>query len=190
MVRLLLVRHLPTAENHAGRFLGRRDLPALVPDGVAPLALTGEGPPRVFTSPLDRARTTAAALFPDLPARVDERLIERSFGAWEGCTRAQVAELQPDAVGEGGALDLNRTPRGGESVEALCARVGAFLVEVAASEGSPAVAVAHAGVILAALALVRAPGAPVDWDRPVPHATPLALEVPAGWRPWAPRARR
>lgn len=181
MVRLLLVRHFPTAENHAGRFLGRRDLPALVPDGVAPLDLGR--PPVVFTSPLARARTTAAALFPDVPARVDARLIERSFGAWEGCTRGQVAALQPDAVGEGGVLDLNRTPRGGESVEALCARVGAFLAEVAASEGSPAVAVAHAGVILAALALVRAPGAPVDWRRSVPYATPLTLEVPAGWRP-------
>ena len=61
---ILLARHGQTSENAAGRILGRRD-PPLSDAGRAEAAalaasLRGEGLQAIWTSPLRRARETAA----------------------------------------------------------------------------------------------------------------------------------
>lgn len=103
---LFVVRHGESTCNEVNRFAGAIDVP-LTPLGEAQAreaARLWDGPPPeiVFTSPLQRARRTAAILVPDAgpaanaPIRqvVDERLTERHFGDF---TLRNKAFLQGDA---------------------------------------------------------------------------------------------
>lgn len=144
----VLIRHAPTAA--PGRYLGRTDLPAVLPEpeALGPLwdALGGIG--HVYASPLIRARQTAGALFPELRAVVDADLAEQDFGAWENKRYADVG--MPEGLDAAGLAALN--PPDGESFSALCGRVGPALERLrAAHAGDTLAVVAHAGVIRAAL---------------------------------------
>ena len=97
-IRLAVLRHGPTEWNAARRLQGRTDIP-LSPAGRTAGAAWGlpeiEGIDwhawRSYTSPLARCRETADVMLRGmgLPrASVDDRLIERGFGAWEGETLA------------------------------------------------------------------------------------------------------
>src|SRR5512142_2000944 len=88
-LRIAFLRHGPTDWNEEGRIQGRIDMP-LSAAGRSKMA--GLLPPagferaRAFTSPLARARETAALLgFPG--AVPDARLAEHNWGEWEGLTR-------------------------------------------------------------------------------------------------------
>lgn len=80
---LLLVRHGETAANARGHLLGRADVPLSATGLTQAAALARWLPPAdlVVSSPLQRARQTAAAL--GLPVRVDERWIERDYGPYD-----------------------------------------------------------------------------------------------------------
>src|SRR6185436_12672354 len=87
MTRLVILRHAPTAWNRDKRLQGRTDV-ALDEEGVAVAARWKIDPDwasyRILSSPLQRARMTAAILFPDAEIGVDSRLVEMDFGGWEG----------------------------------------------------------------------------------------------------------
>lgn len=100
---LLLVRHGETHWNAQNRWQGQHDVP-LSPRGRCQARQLGQrlkriwdqeapalpGPPdAVFASDLTRAFETAATLT-TLPIQTLPALRERSFGAWEGLTRAEV----------------------------------------------------------------------------------------------------
>lgn len=103
---------------------------------------------RVLSSPLRRAALTAAAIFPDAAIEHDPRLMERHLGAWQGQVKTAVREHRPEAFTATGTLDLRVTPPGGESFDALCARVGAVLAQIATGPEAETVAVvAHNGVL-------------------------------------------
>lgn len=152
-----MLRHGRTAWNLERRIQGRTDIP-LAPEGRR--ELTGARVPvdiagaRWFTSPLLRARETAALL--GAPAAIaDERLTEMDFGAWEGQTHAQIASRDPAGLARQEARGLDMRPPGGETPREVQARLIAFLD---ARDGpDPVVAVSHKGVIRAALALAS------DW---------------------------
>ncbi|MEJ0027559.1 MAG: histidine phosphatase family protein [Rhizomicrobium sp.] len=153
-MRIAFLRHGPTDWNAEGRIQGRIDMP-LSAAGRAKMA--GLLPPegferaRAFTSPLVRARETAALLgFPD--AVPDARLAEHHWGEWEGLTREEImARDGADAfVRAGSAIDF--TPKGGESTRALLARVAGFLRDAARDERD-AIAFAHRGVLRSAYTL-------------------------------------
>lgn len=145
---VVLVRHGRTAWNRT-RFLGRRDLlldatgvaqaARAAVDGVALLAGV-PGPVTVWSSPLQRARATAAPLAAALgvDVRVHDDLVELDCGAWEGREKAEVGRkvstLPPD----------ERVP-GGESAADVWARLHRFLDETGlARDGhDPAVVVGH-----------------------------------------------
>lgn len=102
--RIVVLRHGRTAWNVAGRFQGRNhpDDPALDDVGLAQAeqagrALAGSGATLLVTSPLRRARQTAAAVAAatGLEATADERLAEQAFGVWEGLTRPEIVERYP-----------------------------------------------------------------------------------------------
>ena len=164
---LFAVRHGQTDWNLAGRAQGQADRPLTDigraqaersaqllkrhagRGGLEPSALP------VFTSPLGRARETAdiigAVLGSARPAAVDERLIELSFGRWEGMT---AAEMKADDPVHRRARRNDRwgvAPPDGESYADLSVRVGDFLSSV----DGPAIIVTHLGV-LRLLALLRA----------------------------------
>ena len=99
---LVLWRHGQTDYNLEGRIQGRVDIPLndIGRDQAASAApdLVALNPAAIFSSPLERARQTAEVLASaiGLGVHVDNRLAERSFGRWEGLSRAQIEERWPE----------------------------------------------------------------------------------------------
>ena len=159
-VRLLLVRHGTTTAVRAAAFPLDEPLDAR---GEAELrALAPELPrdPDVRRSPSARCGASAALLgHPD--ARVEAPLGEVGFGRWAGRTLAEVHGEDAEAAVAWMTDPAFAPPGGGESLEALVARVGGWLDALAADEpGRPVVALTHGGVVRAAV--VHALGAPAD----------------------------
>ncbi|HZT86343.1 MAG TPA: histidine phosphatase family protein [Stellaceae bacterium] len=168
MTLLALIRHFPTDWNETGRLQGRRDPPLCAqspPLCRLPPDLNGFG---WLSSPLRRAVETAHRLGVPEP-RIKPRLVEMSWGEWEGRTLAELrACLGPEmAAMEARGLDL-RAPHG-ESPREVQARVAPLLAETAAS-GKPTAAVTHKGVIRAVFALAtgwdmrQKPPCRLDWS--------------------------
>lgn len=102
--RILLIRHGQTAWNVERRFLGRTDIP-LDDVGIDQAARLGRrlaGTPlaAVWSSPLARARQTAAAIGHALPEarRIEPGLMEMDMGELEGLSGAAFVERYPDLV--------------------------------------------------------------------------------------------
>jgi broad specificity phosphatase PhoE len=179
-MRIALLRHGPTEWNEEGRIQGRLDMPlsAAGREKMAALAPPkGFENARAFSSPLSRARETAELLgLRDVT--VDARLSEHNWAQWEGLTRAEILTRDGEDAFERAGKGIDFTPLGGERTADLVARVRAFLVDVAA-EDSPAIAVAHRGVLRSAYAIAT------NWQMltPMPDALDLSkvlvLEVSA-----------
>jgi probable phosphoglycerate mutase len=169
-MRVAFVRHGPTEWNARQRIQGRIDIP-LSPEGRAKMAKLappeGFAEARPFSSPLSRARETAALLGLQDPV-LDDRLVEHDWGTWEGLTRPEIlARDGEDAfVRAGSGADF--TPPGGERTSDLVARVRSFLADVAKDDGD-AIAIAHRGILRSAYAIAT------DWQMltPMPDALDL-----------------
>jgi probable phosphoglycerate mutase len=175
------IRHAPAAGNLDGRFMGRLDVKVDAEGLTQARALEGTvDADLVISSPLRRAAHTAVALFPDHDIRLDERLAERDFGAWQGREKAEVRAEHPDAFTAAGTLDLTVTPPDGEALADLFARVHAVLQELADGPPEQRVAlVAHNAVLRSArilLGLLTVEQASVT---PEPFAQPSLLRVDA-----------
>ena len=159
MTTVLLVRHGPTEWNELGRIQGRADVD-LSPRGrdmVASWQLpAGWEMARVLSSPLRRARETAAILTGRTP-ELDERLIEMDWGSFVGRRLSELRAANPDAMAANEARGLDFRPPGGESPREVCARLHALLGELA-EDPQPVIAVCHKGVIRAAVVLAT------GWD--------------------------
>jgi len=159
MTRLILIRHAPTPWNREKRLQGRTDV-ALDKAGEA-WVKTWRLPPEakgvpVVASPLSRAWRTAALLIHDRPA-IDPRLIEMSYGTWEG---ERLPDLRQRLGAEMAAMEARGwdfSAPGGESPRTVLARLMPWVKEVAA-QGSDTLAVCHNGVIRALI------GAATGWD--------------------------
>jgi broad specificity phosphatase PhoE len=187
MTLLALIRHMPTVWNKEGRLQGQHDTP-LDPDAIPswrlPTALAGF---RFLASPLIRAQETAARL--GVIPRVDPRLIEMSWGEWEGFTLAELRASFADIDElEAQGLDF-RTP-GGESPRDVQQRLRPLLAEIAAS-GAPTAAVTHKGIIRPVFALATGwdmlgkPAYRLDWSSvhlfrlgPTGHPSIERLNIP------------
>ena len=183
-MKIAFLRHGPTAWNEAGRIQGHADIP-LSDAGLARM-MTLRMPftcPRIYCSPLLRARQTAEALALREPI-LDARLREQNWGDWEGLTRDEIlARHGADAfLNVGSARGEEFRPSGGESTGELHARVSAFLKDAAADD-SDAVVVAHLGVVRAAYTLAT------GWamDTPMPPELDISkillLSLDAGGMP-------
>lgn len=171
---LLFVRHGSTEWTvPPSRYQGRTDMPLSargrteaedVADRLRTIKLDA-----IYSSPLRRTRETALALAVGRrPVRfeTDRRLIELSYGDWEGRRHAQVAEDDADALAAWAAGTT--PPPGGESRSSLIRRVGDFLDDIV-GQGTVAL-VTHKEVIRAgaiALGLLHPAGY-------------LMLDVPCG----------
>ena len=171
MTWIAFIRHGPTAWNAVGRVQGRSDIP-LSPEGraevarwVVPADLAGWA---WVASPLRRAVETAHLLGArDLA--LEERLVEASWGAWEGRTLADLRQDSATGMSERESRGLDFHPPGGESPRDVQARVEPWLAEVAEG-GRPMIAVTHKGVIRAVYALAT------GWD--MTTKSPLKLDLP------------
>jgi alpha-ribazole phosphatase len=154
-VQVFLIRHPPPIVD-PGVCYGRLDVDCRDPDLVAdelrsclPAGLA------VHSSPLRRALRLARELSPRV--RIDPRLAEIDFGAWEGQRWENIDRQEIDAW----AADIfGFTPPGGESVAALYARACDF----AAALKEDAIVVTHAGVMRALAGYWRRLP-PDDWLR-------------------------
>jgi len=169
-VCIAFVRHGPTDWNSGHRLQGRADIQlsdqgrAEVSQWRLPPCLAGI-PWRV--SPLRRAVETAGLLGISTPV-IEPRLIEMSWGEWEGERVADLRARLGTEMRDNEARGLDMTPPGGESPRQVQDRLRPFLRELV---GGPALtgAVSHKGVIRAVLALATGwdmrdkPDTRLDW---------------------------
>lgn len=148
--RLLLLRHGQTELSVHRRYSGRGD-PELTELGHRQAAAAAArlaampGISAVLTSPLRRARQTAAAVAEatGAPLVVRDALTETDFGSWEGLTFAEARALDPELHARWlGSTDV--APPGGECFDEVGERVLAELAEVlAAYPATTVVLVSH-----------------------------------------------
>ena len=176
MTRIALLRHFPTRWNAERRLQGQVDIP-LTEEARARLAGLDLPPPwdaaRIVASPLSRAEETARLLARGRPVALDARLVEMSWGAWEGLL-AEALVADPGSgyvhVEEWG---WHRRPPEGESPWEVWQRVRPLLAELAA-DGRPAVLIGHRAAMRVILA--RAWG--WDYDAPEPFRIKRARLYP------------
>lgn len=142
-MRLYIIRHGETSWNRERRLQGRSDI-ALNEKGRALARATAEGMKHIpfdmaFTSPLMRARETAQILIGEraVPVVEDERIIEISFGAYEG-TRWTEKEITSEQT-RGAAYEITNffyhperytPPENGETLQQLAARTADFMKDL------------------------------------------------------------
>lgn len=134
----------------------------------------------VYTSPLLRARQTAAAVAGGRPLHVLDDLIELYGGAWDGLPFDVIHARYPEYFVHGAAVSC---PPGGESDAHGLARARAALAQVDARTQTCAAIVAHSGINR--LLLCDLLGRPMREKRQLPHgyAAVSLLEKRGGvWR--------
>lgn len=164
---LILVRHGQTEANARGLLLGRAD-PPLTETGCAQahaLVAVLPRPARIVSSPLRRARQTAAILA--CPTRdgattveVDARWVEMDYGDLDGKPASALGAESWRTWRE----DPHFVPAGGESLAAVGARVREACGELAEeSARHDVVVVSHVSPIKAAIAWALGVGDEVSW---------------------------
>ena len=167
---LYVIRHGQTDWNAEGRLQGQKDIPL---NDTGRLQATGNGEALkellgddvagfdFVASPLSRTRETMERLrtamgLDPLAYRTDDRLVEVSFGDWEGQTLAEVKRLEPELLKERKRQKWSFIPPGqtAESYEILSWRIGAWMQSLT----GPTVAVAHGGVIRSIFRLIGGVG--------------------------------
>lgn len=161
---IVFVRHGETPPNRAGLLLGRVDA-ALTDTGreqAEQLArrLHALAPEAVVSSPLERARETAApiAKAAGCAVDIDERLIEIDYGEWDG---RPFAELAPEVVRRWRG-DPDFAPPSGESLHVVGGRVAGFCEEWLRADRT-VVAVSHVSPIKAAVCWALGVGDELAW---------------------------
>jgi broad specificity phosphatase PhoE len=150
-------------------------------------AVSRIGPPTlVITSPLRRCADFARALvrYHRLPLRIDARLRELDFGAWEGRSADEIDQISPNALRDFYRDPWRCAPSGGEPLEDMCTRVRAAWRDACALQVHVLI-VTHGGpirVILSRiLGLARGPLTQID----VPHSSLHRFTAPFADRPTA-----
>jgi broad specificity phosphatase PhoE len=171
---LLLVRHGETLSNRQGLLLGRAD-PSLTDVGeeqARHFAQVLPAPDRVISSPLRRARATAAAF--GRPVEIDERWVELDYGELDGRASTSVSE----EVWAQWRADPSFAPPGGEPLSALSRRVVAACADVCEQAAtSTVVVVTHVSPIKAALAWALDTSIGVSWRMYVEDASVSRIDV-------------
>lgn len=129
------------------------DTPDDLQDGPsAPISMLSFKGERFWTGPDPITRRSAATL--GFEAEVQPELAEIDFGSWRGRTLADVAQSDPDGF-RAWTAEPSAAPHGGETIEALLARVGRWLARCEGFSGR-SIAVAPGSVIKACLLQVLA----------------------------------
>ncbi|KZE34215.1 histidine phosphatase family protein [Crenobacter luteus] len=174
--RFCLIRHGETDWNTERRIQGHLDRPlnarglAQARDVARHLSARYRFD-AIYSSDLTRTRQTAepAAHALGLPARPHPALRERHYGRLQGLTYAEIAERHPQDHQRLKARQPDFTPEGGESLNALAARVREALTGFADRHpGGTVLVVTHGGVLDVAhrLASGAALSTPRDFDLP------------------------
>lgn len=174
-MRLLLLRHGRTTAPR-GTLVGSRVDVALDDVGRAEAVTAGQRLygrrfDLVVSSPLRRARETAALAFPGVTPRIEPRLQELDWGDLTGLTWTDIEQCHPETAAEWARVGW-LVPPNGEDPRALWRRVAAALLDLhEEAYGGDVLAVCHGGVIRAALGAARGLGLAEAWRVRTPHAT-------------------
>ena len=147
-MNLILLRHGETEWNLTSRMQGLSDT-RLTEAGLDQAhQAVAKMPPfaQIWTSPLQRARMTAQIIADEQRSKytVDDRLVERSWGEWEGMLPEEVDQRWPGWRAEG------RKPPGYECDKSVFARFQAWLANVPmVGRSAPVAAVTHGGFMSA-----------------------------------------
>ena len=155
MKPLLVIRHGMTDWNEAALIQGRTDRPLSAAGRAEVERWTvphGWSQARCLSSPLIRALETARLL--GLSPMAEPRLIEMSWGVWEGQSLAALRAAHGGDMAENEKRGLDFRPPGGESPRDVQARLRPLLAELT----GPTIAVTHKGVLRALYALAS------GWD--------------------------
>jgi probable phosphoglycerate mutase len=174
---IVVVRHGQTDANARGLLLGRLDVDLDdVGRAQAEAVAAAVGPPDlVLSSPLARARQTAAAFGQEVEVVPD--WIELDYGEWDGRPAGDV----PADVWRAWRAEPDFTPPGGESLARLTLRVHAALDDLAARlDGRRAVVVTHVSPVKAAVAWALDVGPGLAWRTYVAPASITRLGVVDG----------
>lgn len=134
---LLILRHGETEWNRAGRMQGEADSP-LTDLGRAQAGAQGRlldqfgiGGWDICSSPQGRSLETARIALQDQPTQInqDHRLAEIMLGTWSGVSRVEIMRQAPHLFELDDNLIWYDHAPGGEGLEALYTRAGAFLAE-------------------------------------------------------------
>ena len=182
--RIHLVRHGQTIMNAQVRFRGRLDVPlnevGRAEAQEAARALVGSGIVAVYTSPLGRAREVAEAIAVKNgvgAVRAQPDLVNLDYGAWEGLTKEESAEVDPVAWAAYTSDPEAAVCPEGEAVAASADRVVAALRAIAKDHPGQSVAAVSHGVMLR-LAVLRVAGASAaDWQFAMPTGKAIVFDV-------------
>lgn len=149
-INITIIRHAPTEYNKNNIFMGTKDILVdemeLVGDRIEKIRNNKylQGVYDWYSSPLSRAVETAKAITINKNIVLDDRLIERCLGDWQGLNKDIVKLNYPEAF-IGGKIDFYHTPINGESYEKLVLRISEFVVEKS-KDSKDLVVVTHNGV--------------------------------------------
>lgn len=154
-LRIHLLRHGQTEHSRDNRFCGSGSDPELTGDGrrmaaAIAAALGGEPFSSVHSSPLRRARQTAAPLAQALGQQVEiaPGLAEIAYGAWEGLTGEEAATRFHDAHLSWSADPALHPPPGGETAPQVARRALVQLDAMrAATTSGDLLAISHKATI-------------------------------------------
>ena len=153
---IYFLRHGETEWNAAGKLQGRLDIPlnpkgkaqAMRNGGVLAELLTNPHAPSYVASPLMRTRQTMEIArgvvgLPEDGFATDDRLVEISFGSWEGQSWSEIKRDHAQEYQARHADGFDHVVPGGESYAMVMARVLSWLATVT----RPTVVVSHGGVM-------------------------------------------
>jgi 2,3-bisphosphoglycerate-dependent phosphoglycerate mutase len=183
---LWLVRHGESTWNALGLVQGHAEGPTLTEKGEHQSAeaanrLQDVGIGAIYTSDLERAQQTAAFVESALgiPVHCHGSLRERCFGVFEGGPLTSLGAADSGILGDR-VVDASARPEGGESLDELYQRAGAFVDWLGDQRHVGDVAVVtHGGTIRALRAYcsgVSMQG--LDWDV-VPNGSVWTVQQPA-----------
>ena len=145
MTQAALIRHYPTAWNGEQRLQGQTDIP-LTDEARATLAGLCLPAPwntaRIVSSPLSRAYETAQTLADGRPVTTDPRMVEISWGDWEGRTAKDLLADPLAGFRPTHEWDPDTKAPNGESTNEAWARARPALADLAA-DPAPVLIVAH-----------------------------------------------
>jgi broad specificity phosphatase PhoE len=152
---LVAVRHGQTDWNVEGRFQGHLDIPLNNAGFDQARALRSRLAvirfDAVYSSPLQRALSTAQIIASDLPVSIDSRLIEIHHGCWQGKTKGDIVRRWPREWERWNSDRNSFTPPQGETADSLRSRIGNFLDTM---QGTNILCVSHGVVIQTLLSVI------------------------------------
>lgn len=155
--KIHLIRHGITEGNLNGQYIGRTDLP-ISPSGVSQLDILKNSieypyPDKIYSSPLLRAKQTAAIIFPERQVCTINNLTEYDFGEFEGKTAIQLEANEAYALWTAGKIPC---PPGGENntdfIKRICLGINEVVRDMMQNEIYESAVIMHGGTIMSFLA--------------------------------------